>query len=190
LGCHLHWNSTEPACTRYVAAVVDLFSRRVVGWSMSTAMTAQLLTDALVMAVWRRGKPDALLHHSDRGSQYTSEQFQRLMADHGVVCSMSRSGNVWDNAAVEVFFSRRRPNVQHASYIDPRRSESVCVRLRRTLLQSKTPAFDDRISEPYGVRTEGRISLSACQRNRVQAKAMSHGSQAQLRSAVSLVLSC
>jgi putative transposase len=53
----------------YVAAVVDLFSRRVVGWSMNAAMTAQLVTDALVMAIWRRGKPDALLHHSDRGSQ-------------------------------------------------------------------------------------------------------------------------
>jgi transposase InsO family protein len=53
-----------------VAAVVDLFSRRVVGWSMNAAMTAQLVTDALVMAIWRRGKPDALLHHSDRGSQY------------------------------------------------------------------------------------------------------------------------
>jgi len=89
----------------YVAAVVDLFSRRVVGWSMSAAMTAQLVTDALVMAIWRRGKPDALVHHSDRGSQYSSEQFQRLMADHGVVCSMSRSGNVWDNAAMESFFS-------------------------------------------------------------------------------------
>ena len=89
----------------YVAAVVDLFSRRVVGWSMSADMTTQLVTDALVMAIWRRGKPDALLHHSDRGSQYTSEQFQRLMADHGVTCSMSRSGNVWDNAAMESFFS-------------------------------------------------------------------------------------
>jgi putative transposase len=89
----------------YVAAVIDLFSRRVVGWSMSAAMTAQLVTDALVMAIWRRGKPDALLHHSDRGSQYSSEQFQQLMADHGVVCSMSRSGNVWDNAAMESFFS-------------------------------------------------------------------------------------
>src|SRR6202023_2631527 len=59
----------------YVAAVVDLFSQRVVGWSMSAAMTAQLVTDALLMGIWRRGKPDALLHHSDRGSQYTSEQF-------------------------------------------------------------------------------------------------------------------
>ena len=89
----------------YVAAVIDLFSRRVVGWSMSDAMTAQLVTDALMMAIWRRGKPDALLHHSDQGSQYTSEQFQRLMADNGVTCLMSRSGNVWDNAAMESFFS-------------------------------------------------------------------------------------
>ena len=89
----------------YVAAVVDLFSRRVVGWSMSATMTAQFVTDALVMAIWRRGKPRALLHHSDRGSQYTSEQFQRLMADQGISCSMSRSGNVWDNAAMESFFS-------------------------------------------------------------------------------------
>ena len=89
----------------YVAAVVDLFSRRVVGWSMSAAMTAQLVTDALVMAIWRRGKPETVLHHSDRGSQYTSEPFQRLLANHGVTCSMSRAGNVWDNAAMESFFS-------------------------------------------------------------------------------------
>ena len=89
----------------YVAAVLDLFSRLVVGWSMSQTMTAQLVTDALTTAIWRRGKPDALLHHSDRGSQYTSEPFQRLMADNGISCSMSRSGNVWDNAAMESFFS-------------------------------------------------------------------------------------
>jgi len=78
----------------YAADVIDLFSRRVVGWSMSAPMTAELVTDALVMAIWRRGKPDALIHHSDRGGQYTSDQFQRLMADYGVTCSMSRSGNV------------------------------------------------------------------------------------------------
>ena len=72
---------------------------------MSAAMTAQLVSGALVMAIWRRGKPNALLHHSDRGSQYTSERFQRLMADNGVVCSMS-SGNVWDNAAMESFRPR------------------------------------------------------------------------------------
>jgi putative transposase len=89
----------------YVAAVVDLFSRRVVGWSMQATMTTQLVTDALVMAIWRRGKPDAMLPHSDRGSQYPSEPFQRFLADQGLACSMSRSGNCWDNAAMESFFS-------------------------------------------------------------------------------------
>ncbi len=88
----------------YVSAVIDLFSRRVVGWSVNAGMTAQLVADALLMAVWRRGKPNQLLHHSDQGRQY-SEQFQRLMADSGIVCSMSRSGNVWDSAAIESFFS-------------------------------------------------------------------------------------
>jgi putative transposase len=89
----------------FLAVVLDLFSRRVVGWSMQPTMTAQLVTDALIMAVWRRGAVDALLHHSDRGSQYTSEGFQRLLRELGVVCSMSRSGNVWDNSVMESFFS-------------------------------------------------------------------------------------
>jgi putative transposase len=89
----------------YVAAVLDLFSRRVVGWSMQSAMTSQLVTDALLMAVWRRGPAATVLHHSDQGSQYTSEAFQRLLHDLGVTCSMSRSGNVWDNSVMESFFS-------------------------------------------------------------------------------------
>jgi putative transposase len=89
----------------YLAAVIDLFSRRVVSWSMQSSMTAQLVADALMMAIWRRGKPRMLLHHSDQGSQYTSEQFQRLLADHGIICSMSRSGDVWGNSAMESFFS-------------------------------------------------------------------------------------
>ena len=113
----------------YVAAVIDLFSRRVVGWSMSAGMTAQLVTDALVMAIWRRGKPDALLHHSDQGSQYTSEQFQRLMADNGVICSMSRSGNVWDNAAMESFFSSLK-------------TERTARKTYRTRDQAKADLFD------------------------------------------------
>ena len=72
-----------------MAAVIDLFSRRLVGWSMSATMTAQLVVNALMMAIWRRDTPDALSYHSD----------------HGVSCSMSRSGNAWDNAAMESFFS-------------------------------------------------------------------------------------
>ena len=113
----------------YVAAVIDLFSRRVVGWSMSGSMTAQFVTDALIMAIWRRGKPDALLHHSDQGSQYTSEQFQRRMTDNGVTCSMSRSGNVWDNAAMESFFSSLK-------------TERVSQKVYRTRAQAKADVFD------------------------------------------------
>jgi len=89
----------------YVAAVLDLFSRRVVGWSMQTTMTAELVTDAFVMAVWRRGPASALLHHSDQGSQYSSEDFRRQLKALGVTCSMSRSGDVWDNSVMESFFS-------------------------------------------------------------------------------------
>lgn len=113
----------------YVAAVIDLFSRRVVGWSMNDTMTARLVTDALIMAIWRRGKPDALLHHSDQGSQYTSEQFQRLMADNGVTCSMSRSGNVWDNAAMESFFSSLK-------------TERIGKKVYRARAQAKADLFD------------------------------------------------
>jgi len=84
--------------------VIDLFSRKVVDWSLSAQMTAQFVIDALIMALWRRGKPVELLHHSDQGSQYTSEDFQRLLAAQGIVCSMSRKGDCWDNAATESFF--------------------------------------------------------------------------------------
>ena len=113
----------------YVAAVIDLFSRRVVGWSMSTSMTAQLVIDALLMAIWRRGKPNALLHHSDQGSQYTSEQFRLLLQDNGVNCSMSRSGNVWDNAAMESFFSSLK-------------TERTARKVYRTRVQAKADVFD------------------------------------------------
>jgi len=114
----------------YVAAVVDLFSRRVVGWSMQATMTTQLVTDALVMAIWRRGKPEAVLHHSDRGSQYTSEPFQRVLADQGLSCRMSRSGNCWDNAAMESFFSSLK-------------TERTARTTYRSRDQAKADVFDD-----------------------------------------------
>lgn len=88
-----------------VAVVLDLSARRIVCWSMQARMTSRLVTDDLMMALWRRGKPERVMHHSDQGSQYTSEDFQQLLADNGIHCSMSRSGNVWDNAAMESFFS-------------------------------------------------------------------------------------
>ena len=132
----------------YVSAVIDLFSRRVVGWSMSPTMTAQLVADALVMAVWRRGKPKELLHHSDQGSQYSSDQFQRLMADSGIVCSMSRSGNVWDNAAMESFFSSLKTERGTKSLSHQERGQGRCVRLHRALLQRDQTSLDDRVSQP------------------------------------------
>lgn len=89
----------------FVAVVLDLCSRRVVGWAMRARMTAELVVDALLMAIWRRGQPKELLHHSDQGSQYTSEEFQQLLSAHGVTCSMSRRGDVWDNSPMESFFS-------------------------------------------------------------------------------------
>lgn len=92
-------------------------------------MTAQLVTDALIMAIWRRGKPDALLHHSDQGSQYTSEQFQLLMTDNGATCSMSRSDNVWDNAAMASFFS-------------PLNTERVGRKVYRSRDEAKADVFD------------------------------------------------
>lgn len=113
----------------YVAVVIDLFSRRVVGWSMSDQMTSQMVTDALIMAIWRRGRPQELMHHSDQGSQYTSEPFQRLMADHGITCSMSRSGNVWDNAAMESFFSSLK-------------TERIKRKTYRTRKQARADVFD------------------------------------------------
>ena len=131
----------------YVSAVIDLFSRRVVGWSMSASMTAQLVADALLMAVWRRGKPDALMHHSDRGSQYASEQFQRLMADSGIVCRSVRQrlGQRGDGELLLVAEDRthRAQNLSHQE-----RGQSRCVRLHRAVLQCDPASFDDRIPQP------------------------------------------
>jgi putative transposase len=88
----------------YLAVVLDLFSRQVVGWSMNKRISKQLVMDALRMGVWRR-RPDAgLIFHSDRGSQYCSNDFQELLKTNGMVSSMSRKGDCWDNAVAESFF--------------------------------------------------------------------------------------
>jgi putative transposase len=88
----------------YLAIVLDLFSRKVVGWAMAPSMPANLVCDALRMAIQQRRPPPGLIVHSDRGSQYASAQYQALLASHGFVCSMSRKGNCWDNAVAERFF--------------------------------------------------------------------------------------
>lgn len=88
----------------YLAVVMDLHSRRIVGWSTSSRLKKQLALDALAMAYWQR-KPDiGLLHHSDRGSQYASHEYRKQLAFFGMTASMSRKGNCWDNAPTERFF--------------------------------------------------------------------------------------
>ena len=82
-----------------------------------------------MITIWRRGKPEAVLHHSDRGSQCTNEPFQRLLADHSVTCSMSRTGNVWGNAAMESFFSSLK-------------TEFTTAKSYRTRDQAKADVFD------------------------------------------------
>jgi putative transposase len=89
----------------YLAAVEDLFSRRVVGWSMDATMTSRLVVDALHLALGRRRPAAGLLAHSDRGSQYASQHYQGLLHQHGIACSMSGVAQCWDNAPVESFFA-------------------------------------------------------------------------------------
>lgn len=88
----------------YLAVVIDLFSRKVVGWAMAPSMPANLVCSALQMAIAQRQPPPGLLVHSDRGSQYASDAHRALLAQHGLVGSMSRKGNCWDNAVTERFF--------------------------------------------------------------------------------------
>jgi transposase InsO family protein len=101
----------------YLAVVIDLFSRRVVGWSMSSRMKASLVCDALRMAIWQRKPPPGLIVHSDRGSQYASDAYRLLLSSHQCIGSMSRKGNCWDNAVAESFFgSLKQERVQWRSY--------------------------------------------------------------------------
>ena len=85
----------------YLAVVMDLYSRMVVGWAISERMTSKLVIDALQMALWRRKPPRGLIVHSDRGSQYCSHAYQKIFVKHGLVCSMSKRGDCFDNAAME-----------------------------------------------------------------------------------------
>ena len=89
----------------YLATVIDLFSRMILGWSVQSTMTSELVTNALEMAIGRREIQQGLIFHSDRGSQYTSEKFQEVCKEAGIIQSMSRKGNCWDNAVSESFFS-------------------------------------------------------------------------------------
>lgn len=101
----------------YLAIVLDLFSRQVIGWSMQSRMETNLVIKALLMALWRRRPEREVMIHSDQGSQYTSGDWQRFLQDHNLVCSMSRRGNCHDNAVAESFFQLlKRERVKRKSY--------------------------------------------------------------------------
>jgi putative transposase len=97
----------------YLAAVEDLYSRQIVGWSMGERIDSRLVVDALEMALAGRPPGEGLVAHSDRGSQYASEHYQGLLARHGITCSMSRRANCWDNAPMESFFASLKKELVH-----------------------------------------------------------------------------
>ena len=97
----------------YLAAIMDLYSRMIVGWSMSSRMTRRLVLDALEMAVGRRHPEAGLLHHSDRGSQCACGDYQKAIRAYGMICSMSRKGDCWDNAPMESFFHTLKTELIH-----------------------------------------------------------------------------
>jgi len=113
----------------YLAVVLDLYSRRVVGWSMKPSLAKELVLDAIVMAVWRRRPNKGLLIHSDQGSQYSSDDFQRFCRGHHLEPSMSRRANCWDNAVAESFFGSLK-------------KERNRKRIYRTRREAKADLFD------------------------------------------------
>jgi len=113
----------------YLAVVLDLHSRSVVGWSMGSRMQTSLVLDALTMAVWRRKPNGSVIIHSDQGTQFGSDEFSRWCKDNRLRPSMSRRGNCWDNAVAESFFSSLK-------------SERVKKRIYRTRAEAKSEIFD------------------------------------------------
>lgn len=97
----------------YLAVVLDLYSRRVVGWSMAEHLRSELVLGALEMALGQRAPRDGLLHHSDRGCQYASSAYREALSQADIVCSMSRKGDCWDNAVVESFFGTLKSELVH-----------------------------------------------------------------------------
>ena len=97
----------------YLAVVIDLFSRAVVGWAMSSRIKTDLINDAMLMAIWKRKPAKGLMFHSDRGSQYASDSYRKILNTHGIKASMSRKGNCWDNAVAESFFHTLKIELVH-----------------------------------------------------------------------------
>uniref|UniRef100_UPI0003735E18 IS3 family transposase n=1 Tax=Gilvimarinus chinensis TaxID=396005 RepID=UPI0003735E18 len=99
----------------YLATVMDLYSRRIIGWSLDTSMTEQLITQAMQMAIDAREAAPGLIVHSDRGTQYRSNSYVSFLERHGITRSMSRKGNCWDNAVMESFYARLKVELIYAN---------------------------------------------------------------------------
>ena len=97
----------------YLAVLIDLYSRRVVGWAIDKTLSRTLALKALAIAIRRRKPPPGLIHHTDRGSQYASREYRKVLGDHGIICSMSGRGNCFDNAAAETFFATIKKELVH-----------------------------------------------------------------------------
>jgi putative transposase len=125
----------------YLAAVMDLHSRKIVGWSMKSSLERSLVLDAILMAVWRRKPTGKVLIHSDQGSQYGSDDWARFCRSHGLEPSMSRRGNCWDNAVAESFFSSlKKERIRNQIYPNERDRQGRCLRLHRGFLQQNAPS--------------------------------------------------
>lgn len=140
----------------YLAVVEDLYSKRIVGWSMGSRIDSRLVVDALEMALAARQPGAGLVAHSDLGSRYASEHYQGLLARHGIVCSMSRRANCWDNAPMESFFASLKKELTRGEIFATREEarsslfeyiEVFCNRIRRhSSLGYKSPAEYERAS--------------------------------------------
>ena len=136
----------------YLAVVMDLYSRQIVGWAIDKRIKKQLTLDALTMAYWRRKPEPGLLHHSDRGSQYACHDYQNRLSRYGMIASMSRKGNCWDNAVVERFFRSLKTERLDGLRFSTRASARLelidyityynCMRLHSTLGYVSPMAFE------------------------------------------------
>lgn len=111
----------------YLAVVIDVYSRAVIGWSMNQRMNKALVCDALTMALFRRKFPKDVIVHSDRGSQYCSLRYQNLLKNHRLIGSMSRKGNCWDNAIAESFFHTLKVELIHTEKYTTRESAKQSI---------------------------------------------------------------
>jgi transposase InsO family protein len=153
----------------YLAVMLDLFSRRVVGFALSDRIDLQLARDALMMAIGQRQPALGLLHHSDRGSQYASYRYQQMLDEHDMVCSMSRRGDCWDNAVAESFFATLKVELVYRSQWRSRAQACTAIfeyielyynrRRKHSALGYRSPVeFEDRM-EHFAERTQNRAEF-------------------------------